>query len=101
MTPSARPAYFPQPIPLDGIEVGDDLSDLIESLARNAHDVWALQRFADGWIFGEKRCDDTKTNPCLVDYDELPEGEKLYDRKIVTSTLRAMIALGYSVSKIA
>jgi len=34
-----------------------------------------------------------------VDYSELPESEKEYDRVLVTSTLRAIIALGYRVIK--
>src|SRR5438445_3269136 len=99
MTRSTMPAYQPQPIALDGVEVEDCLCDLVEALARNAHDVWALQRLADGWAFGAERCDRNKTHPCLVEYDELPESEKAYDRNLVSSTVRAIIALGYTLSK--
>ena len=90
--------YEPRPIPLDGVEVGVELGELVEALARNAHDVWALQRLADGWSWGEERNDVAKTHPCLVDYDDLPDSEKVYDRNVVSSTIRAMIALGFSVS---
>jgi RyR domain len=99
MARSAMPAYQPRPIPLDGVEVEDDLAQLVELLARNAHDVWAFQRLADGWTFGNERCDSRRTHPCLVEYDELPESEKAYDRNLALSTIRAIIALGYTVSK--
>jgi ryanodine receptor 2 len=91
--------YQPQPIAIDGIHVGEDLNDLIEALARNAHEVWALQRLADGWTLGESRSDKAKTHPCLVSYEELPENEKEYDRIVVRSTIRAILALGFRVSR--
>lgn len=91
--------YLPQPICLDGIELGAHLTDLVEALARNAHDVWAVQRIADGWTLGTTRSDREKTHPCLVEYDDLPVREKVYDRKLVLSTIRAILAMGYTVSK--
>jgi len=96
---SKRKDYRPRPILIDGIAVGDELTGLVEALARNAHDVWAIQRLADGWTFGKERNDKTKKHPCLVDYDDLPESEKAYDRNVVLSTVRAIIALGFTVSK--
>lgn len=91
--------YEPRPIPLDGIEVPEELADMIEALAKHVHDIWALQRLADGWNFGEERNETAKTNPCLVPYEELPESEKVYDRNVVLGTVRAIIGLGFTVSK--
>ena len=99
MGSSRKPNYQPRPILIDGIEIEDDLKDLVEALARNAHDTWALQRLSTGWTFGEERNDEAKTHPCLVDYAELPESEKKYDRLVVLSTLRAIRALGFTVSR--
>jgi len=50
---------------------------LSEHLARNAHDIWARQRLADGWNSGPGRDDAAKEHPCLVPYKDLPESEKL------------------------
>jgi hypothetical protein len=91
--------YQPAPISLEGVEIGTELTQLIEALARNAHDVWACQRFADGWSWGEERNDSVKTHPCLVDYDDLPDSEKVYDLNAVTSTIRAVMALGFRISR--
>jgi ryanodine receptor 2 len=68
-------------------------------LAKNAHDVWAQQRLSDGWIWGSERNDASKKHPNLVPYDQLPESEKNYDRNIALHTIKAIIALGYSIEK--
>jgi len=49
---------------------------------------------------GEKRDDKAKTNPCLIAYDELPESEKEYDRTTAMETLKAIMALGYTIEKL-
>lgn len=45
------------------------------------------------------RDDARKTHPCLIPYAELPEEEKVHDRNAALETLRAVIALGYVVTK--
>lgn len=90
-----------KPISINTIEIklDDNLIELTEILAKNAHDIWALKRMDEGWKYGEKRCDIEKTNPCLVHYEDLPETEKEYDRNTAMGTIKAMIALGYSIEK--
>jgi RyR domain len=91
--------YEPQPINTSGVGLGAEVRELTELLARNAHDNWARQRVADGWRFGPERNDQKKEHPCLIPYDELPEAEKEYDRKVATETLKAILALGYRIVK--
>ena len=91
--------YQPRPINTAGIVVPPDLVALTERLAENAHDLWARQRVAEGWRYGPERNDRSKTNPCLVPYQNLPESEKNYDREAVGGTLKAVLALGYVISK--
>lgn len=91
--------YRPQPIDVSGIALSDDLVDLTERLAENAHDVWAVGRMREGWTYGPKRDDDAKTHPDLVPYADLPDQEKEYDRQTAMKTLCAIIALGYKVQK--
>lgn len=79
------------------VEVDDSLGDLVEALARNAHDLWAAQRIADQWTWGPQRSDERREHPGLVEFDALPEGEKEYDRLLVRGTLRAILALGYRI----
>lgn len=91
--------YRPHPIPTEGIELDSQLEALVERLAENAHDLWALQRRSEGWSYGPSRDDAGKRHPCLVAYDELPESEKEYDRIAARGTLKAILALGYRVEK--
>ena len=91
--------YEPRPLSLDDIEFEPELVGLVEALAKNAHDVWALQRLNDGWTWGVKRCDAEKTHPDLVDYDDLADSERTYDRIMVTNTIRAIIALGFQITR--
>jgi hypothetical protein len=43
------------------------------------HESWVESKRADGWTYGEVKDADTKTHPCLVPYDELPEGQRVKD----------------------
>jgi hypothetical protein len=91
--------YNPKPIDTTEVILSEDINKLVEKLAENAHEIWSQQRLKDGWAFGEKRDDEFKKHPCLVPYNELPEAEKEYDRKMAIETLKTMIKFGYSVEK--
>lgn len=90
--------YLPKPIDTESIELDKGLMELAELLAKNAHDIWAQERLSQGWTYGPSRRDDRKEHPCLVPYEELPESEKVYDRRTAMETLKAVCALGYRVS---
>ena len=92
-------SYTPKPIHTQGIQLPADLVELTETLAENAHDEWALQRMAEGWTYGPHRDDVLKKHPGLVAYKDLTEQEKEYDRITAMKTLKAIIALGYSITK--
>jgi hypothetical protein len=89
--------YKPAPIDTTSVKLPDDLVELRERLAENAHELWAAQRFSDGWTYGPGRDDVRKQNPCLVPYEELPESEKQYDRLIAMETLKTIVALGFRI----
>jgi hypothetical protein len=90
-------SYEPKPIDTSHIELPPALEQLTERLAENAHDLWARQRFADGWTHGPQRDDKAKQHPCLVAYADLPESEKRYDREAAIGTLKAILSLGYAI----
>jgi hypothetical protein len=92
-------AYQPRPIETSQVALSDDLLELTEQLAENAHDHWAKRRLADGWSWGAARDDAARKHPCLVPYDQLPESEKEYDRDSAIETLRAIVALGYRIER--
>lgn len=91
--------YKPNPIDTSKVEISEELVELTEQLAENAHDIWAQQRIVDGWTYGPKRDDLSKKHPDLVPYSDLPESEKEYDRRTAMETLKAIVAMGYRIEK--
>ena len=92
-------SYKPHPIDTSGVSLSRELQDLTELLAKNAHEIWAQQRFADGWRYGPARDDTKKEHPCLIAYHELPEAERIYDRNAAMETIRVILSLGYRISQ--
>ena len=91
--------YEPKPIDTNDVILPEELLSLTENIAENVHNVWALGRISEGWIYGEKKDADKKTTPLLIPYNALPEGEKEYDRNTALETLKLIIKLGYKIVK--
>lgn len=91
--------YVPQPIDTSDIRLPEDMTGLIEQMAKNVHEVWAQSRMEQGWTYGPERSDALKQHPCLIPYEELPEVEKAYDRDTSLQTLKLICKLGFKISK--
>lgn len=91
--------YNPTPIDTSDVKLPDEMNQLVEQLARNVHDTWAAGRINEGWTYGPQRDDENKKHPCLVDYDELPENEKEYDRSTAVETIKLIVKLGWRIEK--
>jgi hypothetical protein len=91
--------YKPEPIDTSKVQLNDEILELTERLAENAHEVWGQRRMADGWRYGPRRDEAKKEHPSLVPYKDLPEEEKEYDRSAALETLKVLQALGYRFDK--
>ena len=91
--------YEPYPIHLDDITLDEDLSELQEAIAENAHEIWAKARTYQGWTYVPERNDQKKETPDMVPYCNLPESEKLYDREMAMQTLKLVKKLGFEIKK--
>lgn len=89
--------YKPQPIDTSDIILPNDLLELTEKIAKNTHDVWAAGRMKEGWKYGENRDDVNKLTPCMVEYEDLPDSEKEYDRNTSLETIKLILKLGYHI----
>ena len=94
-----RMTYTPAPIDTSHVELSDDILRLTEQLAQNAHELWAQERVAQGWRHGKERHDGRKEHPSLVPYEQLSEAEKVFDRNTAMGTLKAILALGYRITR--
>ena len=89
--------YVPKPIDLSDVNLNEELNELREAIAKNVHDVWAKERLAQGWSYGPQRDDAKKETPCMVEYAELPDSEKRFDREVAMNTLKLVVKLGYDI----
>ena len=91
--------YEPKPIDTSDVILPEELLVLMEKIAENVHDVWAVGRMSEGWTYGETKDVQKKTTPLLVPYCELPEIEKEYDRNTAFETLKLIVKMGYEINK--
>ena len=91
--------YTPKPLDTSSVQLPPSLQALLEKLAENTHEVWSAKRIKDGWTYGPTRDDAAKKHPCLVPYDQLPDSEKEYDRNTAAETLKAILAMGYTIAE--
>ena len=91
--------YVPQPVDTTKVQLPEELMVLVEEMAKNVHEVWAQTRLEQGWTYGEVRNDELKQHPCLVEYEELPEEERVYDRNTAIGTLKLIRQLGFNITK--
>lgn len=99
INPNGVNNYIPRPIDISDVELNEDLNELREAIAENAHEVWAENRMAEGWTYGPQRNDVLKQTPDMVPYSQLPESEKRYDREMAVKTIKLLIKLGYDIVK--
>ena len=91
--------YEPNPQDLSDVELEDELIELREAIAENAHEVWARDRKFEGWTYGPNRDDEHKLHPDMMPYHLLPESEKNYDRQMAISTIKLVKKLGWDFVK--
>lgn len=69
--------------------------DLLDRLARAAHEVYCAGKERDGWRYGPTKSEANKTHPLLIPYDDLPEIYKESNRVTVRTIPRKLAAAGY------
>ena len=89
--------YVPAPADTSAVTLPEELTPLLEALAKNVHEVWAATRIEQGWVYGPERNDARKEHPMLIPYEELPEEERVYDRNTAQETLRFILQTGFTI----
>jgi hypothetical protein len=83
------------------VQLDAELLAATERVARHVHDAWMRARLAEGWTYGRQRDDARRVNPCLVGYDALSETDREADRVTAMAAMRALIALGFEIRRMA
>jgi RyR domain-containing protein len=69
----------------------------LEQLAKDEHNRYMEAKLAEGWSPGPEKDDKKKTNPTLVDWEQLPDEEREKDRVQVRGIPRVLARAGYTV----
>lgn len=48
------------------------------------HENWLKVKRSEGWIYGEKKNEETKEHPCLVPYNQLPANQRVKDLMFIS-----------------
>jgi len=46
--------------------------------------LWLKERVNDGWVYGDIKNPIAKTHPCIVNYEDLPEEQKVKDKLFIS-----------------
>lgn len=95
--------YNPQPVDVSKVKLNDDLMELIEVIAENAHDVWAVDKMKAGSTYApldNNGNEEKGHNHYLVPYFMLSEADKEPDRRMATHTIKLLKRLGYRLVNI-
>lgn len=99
MDDKIKSGYIPQPLDTSDVVLPEALMNLVESMSKNVHEVWAEERINQGWKYGPERNDAHKEHPCLVPYEQLPESERRFDRNTAIGTLKLIYKLGFKIER--
>lgn len=89
--------YDPQPINTTQVQLNNDLQQIVQKFSEHYHDAWASRKLENGWTYGESWSDINKTHPRLKPYNMLNDYEKERYKEPVRESLKALLAIGWSV----
>ena len=60
--------------------VSSDTNDMPRPTPKQMHQNWMKEKELDGWVFGLMKDTVAKTHPCMLPYEDLPEGQRKKDQ---------------------
>ncbi len=72
----------------------------VEALARSEHDRWVADKVRNGWRYGPERDDERKVHPGIVDWEQLPDGERDKDREPVREIPEMLAYAGFEIVRV-
>jgi hypothetical protein len=49
----------------------------------DSHKSWLKEKYDTGWVYGQTKDAERKTHPCILEYADLPEDQKVKDKFFV------------------
>lgn len=88
--------YVPRPTD-SSLELPAELLPAVELLAERSHELWAAQRYRDGWRLGGARDNVKLLHPLLRPWSTLSAAERLQSQRSAEQLLKSLINLDISV----
>ncbi|XP_060521135.1 ryanodine receptor isoform X2 [Cylas formicarius] len=94
--------YDPQPINTSSVQLNNDLNNIVQQFSEHYHDAWASRKLENGWRHGDQYSgwEGNKSHPRLKPYSMLNDYERERYKEPVRESLKALLALGWSVEHI-
>ncbi|CAM9927058.1 unnamed protein product [Bubo scandiacus] len=91
--------FNPQPVDTSNITIPEKLEYFINKYAEHSHDKWSMEKFANGWTYGETYSESSKVQPLMKQYKLLSEKEKEIYRWPIKESLKTMLAWGWRIER--
>uniref|UniRef100_A0A3Q1EA25 Ryanodine receptor 2 n=1 Tax=Acanthochromis polyacanthus TaxID=80966 RepID=A0A3Q1EA25_9TELE len=92
--------FTPQPADTTSVTVPEKLDYFITRYAEHIHEKWCIEKFSNGWSYGEQMCEISKSHPLLKPYKGLFEKDKEAYCWPVRESLKTMLSWGWSIDRI-
>ncbi|TNN62823.1 Ryanodine receptor 2 [Liparis tanakae] len=92
--------FTPQPADTASVTVPEKLDWFITRYAEHNHEKWCIEKFSNGWSYGEQTCDVSKSHASLKPYKGLSEKDKEAYCWPVRESLKTMVSWGWSTDRI-
>ncbi|XP_028285731.1 ryanodine receptor 2 [Parambassis ranga] len=92
--------FTPQPADTSNVIVSEKLDYFITRYAEHNHEKWCIEKFSNGWSYGEQMCEVTKSHPLLKPYKGLSEKDKEAYCATIRESLKTMLSWGWSIDRI-
>nr|XP_032804165.1 ryanodine receptor 2-like isoform X12 [Petromyzon marinus] len=91
--------FKPQPIDTSSITIPEKLDFFINKYAEHVHDHWSMEKYAEGWSYGEVLNEESKSHPLLKPFKLFSDKEKEVYQLPVKESLKTMLMLGWAIER--
>ncbi|XP_063324726.1 ryanodine receptor 2-like isoform X2 [Pelmatolapia mariae] len=82
------------------VTVPEKLDCFITRYAEHIHEKWCIEKFSNGWSYGDQMCEISKNHPLLKPYKSLSEKDKETYCWPIRESLKTMLSWGWSIDRI-
>ncbi|XP_059376123.1 ryanodine receptor 2 [Carassius carassius] len=98
-TMNSERRFCPRPLDTSNVTIPEMLEFVVNKYAEHTHEKWSLEKFGNGWVYGEQFSESAKVHPLLKPYRALSEKDKEGYRGAIKETVKCMLGLGWTIER--